>query len=448
MGSIILKKDILIIGLLINLLFMIGYFLLNRDEILVILAISSSLIVTFLTNNLNFNENVNYILDYLITLMLVKNIIYFISGKIKFRKIYIFFIVFLVFSVVSAIYNKINIMIFMKALYSDYIRYGILMLSIINFNLSDNVVKKYIKFLWMFLLIQVPIVIFQDLYGRTHWYPKLPGDIRQDYISGLIGGRGTAELGAIICMALGCIFVLYQNKKISLKYFIIHVILLIYILIIAEIKFAFILLIMVFIIISIVKPKLRNFVIILFSTVMILVGINILQKVYPDFAGFFQKNNITVYLESNYGGSNLSRLTAFNTANKEISKTSENKLIGFGAGTGTIKETNSKDFNEFQKYNIYDFKMFTCSQYLAENGWIGFLCIYGIFLYEIFISYSLMKKEKNQFEIILGTCGIYLGSIIIMITVYSLSMTKINFAVIAWSVIGLICRYYYKTSDC
>lgn len=91
--------------------------------------------------------------------------------------------------------------------------------------------------------------------------------------------------------------------------------------------------------------------------------------------------------------------------------------------------------------------MFTCSQYLIENGWIGFLCIYGILIYGIYMSHYLMKRGKTEFEKILGMCGIHSGIIIIMITAYLMSMVKINFAVIAWSLIGLIARYYYKTKS-
>ncbi len=423
-----------------------SYILIKNDNYILICILVSSLTLTFLIENIGVSGYVRYLLDYFLIIALCKNIYYFAKGKAKFVRIYIFIIIFGIFTAISAIVNKSSVSRYLYSFYSDYFRYFIVFASVVNFKLKKNFVETYMKKLYLVLLMQVPIVIVQYFYYEKHWVSKGVGDVKQDYISGILGGRGTAEIGMIACLAVSFMYVLYQRKKIKFSTFIMIIIDMILILSIGEIKFCLAFLVLMLFIITILRLNIKGIFISLLVLLMCYFGMNQLQKLY-GWEDILSKESIMENLDYNYAGSNLSRMSAFGIANEQIKETGANMLFGRGIGNVKVKGTIIGKRTEFQSNNIYEFKQFTISQYLAENGWLGFISLSLIFIYLIYESVKLMKKGNTEQEKIIGNCGIPLIIIILISTFYSTCMTKISFAILSWFLMGMLERTYLQYKE-
>lgn len=423
-----------------------SYILIKNDDYILISILASSLTLTFLIENVGVSGYIRYLLDYFLIIALCKNIYYFAKGKAKFLKIYIIMIIFGIFTAISAIVNKSSVFRYLYSFYSDYFRYFIVFMSVANFKLKKNFVETYMKKLYLILLMQVPIVIIQYFYYEKYWVSKGEGDIKQDYISGILGGRGTAEIGMIACLAVSFVYVLYQRKKIKLSTFIITTIGMILILSIGEIKFCLILLVLMLFIMIILRLNIKGIITLLLVLLMCYFGMNELQRLY-GWEDILTKEAIEENLDYNYAGSNLSRMSAFRIANEQIKETGANMLFGRGIGNVKVKGTIIGKRTEFQSNNIYEFKQFTISQYLAENGWLGFISLILIFIYLIYVSFELMRRVNTEQEKIIGNCGIPLIIIILISTFYSTCMTKISFAILAWFLMGILERTYLQYKE-
>lgn len=386
--------------------------------------------LTYLIENMGMPPVLRYIQDYFIFIMAIKIIMYFINNKSKLYGIYYFIFLFILFSIISCILNPRDIIQFFKTIYFDYLRYFIIAIFIIKVYLPEEKIIKFIKTLWYALLCQIPLVIFQYFWSLNHWVPKSEGDIRQDYLSGIIGGRGTTELGLLVTIALTALFILYLNNKVKLYYFIVSAILLITISILAEVKFILILLPVVFLMVVLKKFTFKSLTV--FSLIILMLGIGVteLQEIYPEFNNFFTISKMEKYSNDEYALSGVGRTDSFIVANEFITDKYPNTLFGYGAG------------NADRISKGYKFSAFNVSQFMSESGYLGVICIYGLFIYMIYVSAWLMKHGGNKFEKMLGQFGVISMIIIIIATFYNRSMVKINFAVFSWMLIGLIYKYY------
>lgn len=434
---VLFKINFVIVFLLIDLAVLVGVFLLKNDFILISLTIISSIINIYVTENLGLPDSSKLIVDYLIFLISIKLFTYFITKKIKFRFIYIPIFIFTFLSFVSFILNSENLITFLIAIYRNYLRYFIILISVINFDLPRRKIIKFIRLLGIILFLQVPMVIFQDYWSENHWIAKLPGDIRQDYLAGIMGGRGSAQLGGYILLAFAIFFILYKNKKIKFIYLIISYILFSTMLIIGEIKFVFIVVPILLLFLALKKLKLKYIIIVVITTIILVIGINELGKIYPWFNNFLNIDSIVETINFKYAGSGLSRGDSFIVATKTISKNIANILLGCGADNNILIDSYAVE--------NYKFTMFTISQYIVEVGYLGLATIFSIYTFVIKCSKYLGVYSNNDFDKILGQTGLSLILILILLLFYSSNLVTTNFAIFAWAYMGLIIREYYLT---
>lgn len=407
------------------------------DSLLLILTIISSLTVFYLDRNLNFPSIIKIFVDIFSIIILVKIIYYYFQKKIKLNVPAYLCLVFLFISIIGFILNKYSIIQFAIVFEFDYFRFLVVYLGVVYLDIKKEDIWNVIKYLNIFLLIQVPIVIFQYIRFKPHW--KWEYGIMQDYLSGLLGGKSTGELGAYICIAIISYYVLYRYGKISLKFFIMYTVALLFVVIIAEIKFVLIILPILLAITYVKGTGKKQIFTILIGICVLLIGMNFTGKLYPEFKDLLKIENMKVYLDSNYAESNLSRLNSVSTANKVISKKNTTRIFGVGIGNTDQDGINA---SEFASNNIYLFKMFTWSYILAETGYIGtfiILMIYGVNIY-----YCIrIIRSKNEFNEIIGTIGITTIILFIILNFYCMAMLKINFAILAWMGLGGISRLYF-----
>ena len=172
-------------------------------------------------------------------------------------------------------------------------------------------------------------------------------------------------------------------------------------------------------------------------------GMSQLGKLYSTFNGFLlNKEFVSEYVDINYAGSNLSRTTSLKIANEQLQESGAHFIFGRGIGNAKVKGTIIGEKNEFLANNIYEFKMFSISQFLVENGWLGFIMFFSIWFYLFYISIKLMINGIDENQRIIGNCGIPLILTVIASTFYLMCMVKISFSVIAWFLMGILYRTY------
>lgn len=425
-----INYQLFLLGIIADIVVIIAIYLFYNDYYNLILTLIASFTLTYLIENFKMPHSISYIQDYFILIMVSKLIVCFIKRKITMKKIYIPIAIFLVSTVASFLINGGSITSFLSEWFKDYIRYLVIFLALINLDFPENKLIKIMKGLWYLLLLQVPIVFIQDIWSLKHFEVVNPGDIRQDYISGMLGGRGTVELGMLLTIGISTLFVLYLKKRVSLRYFISIFSLFIAVVCISEIKFAFFLIALTFLIIFLINFNLKSAVTLLIAGIIIVVGMQELVKLYPNFKNFLSKEYITSYLKEPYAASGIARSNSFIVANEIITKEFSTTILGYGAGKADkISPT-------------YKFSAFNISQYIVELGYLGIISFYGIFMGMSLISILLIRNGKREFEKILGTIGLIIQVIIVMSTFYNRPMVNITFSIFAWMTNGLIYRYY------
>ena len=113
-----------------------------------------------------------------------------------------------------------------------------------------------------------------------------------------------------------------------------------------------------------------------------------------------------------------------------------------GRGIGNSIATSYKP-SSYAKSNMYYYKMFYWSYIIVESGFLGSLLM--IFIYCVFLYYSfLLRRSIDSFHNLIGMIGWPFIALIVFMNYYSMAMVKINFAVIAWVIMGLIAKYYLE----
>ncbi len=431
------NKNILILMLVLILGIFISLQLLKYDKCLISFTIFLSLILIFFEENLFLGKGITLILDYLITLIAIKLFYLFINRKIKNNLVNSIMIIFVVLSLIGYLSNTPNFYNYIKVLYFDYIRFFIVCLAMVYFSFDYKYLIKLFKYLDIFIILQIPIILFQLKKLEENY---TGGYVIQDYASGLLGGKSTAELGGIIIILFVISLVLFLNKELSQKKFLINSLLLVAISVLSEIKFVLVMIPLMIFIVLIRKINLKTILSFIISLILVFESMNIIATVNPGFENFFNKDNITSYINHSYGGSGISRGNSMSIANEYVYNDISKILIGNGIGSSTDSFNQT---SEFGRNNIYYFRMFYWPYLFVENGYLGFLLILSIYIIIIFYSFKLTKYGKRE-ERYIGQIGIPLSILLVFMNYYAMSMVKINFAIISWCVIGIILRYYYK----
>lgn len=414
----------------------VAIYLFKHNKILITLTIFLSLILLYFTENLKFPNSIQFILDYLILIMMMK--ILFIKRK---KNIISYIVLAFFFITISAMFaNEYNVVNYLKTLYFDYFRYFIICIYIINVKFEKTFIIKIMKWLGIFLIIQIPIIIIQ-LINESKVYKG--GYVIQDYASGLLGGKSTAELGGLLCITFILITVIYLYKKISNKVIILFMAAVVLIAILSEIKFVFLILpILVFVILT-QKVNIKVIVICILSIFSIFLGINAISTINPDFENFLDKESIKSYINHSYGGSGLSRGNAMSIALDDIDNDIYTLLVGRGIGNSVASSYSSSNY---AKNNPYYYRMFYWPYIVVEGGILGLLLIGSIYVIIMYYSIILMRSNSIFYNIV-GRVGWPIIVLLVFMNYYSMAMLKINFSVIAWIIIGLISKYYLEMKE-
>jgi len=406
-------------------------FIIHSDFLIVISVLLFGFMREFFIYNLRMPRMTSYILDLLIMILLFKIIIR-VKNKKNLNKVsLVFFVGFTIIAIFSFITTNSSLNGLKSSFYSDYLRYFIIYISIISLNITDKQVKSIINIFIIFIFLQVPAVLWQIdnvVVRETSKY------VIEDYYSGLLGGKATAELGLLITIVIAYYYGLVVTKQKSIIKFLGIVLILLIPVFISEIKVIMVLMPLVIILISLFQ--LKNLKGIIAMSVIILIsifGMRYLMIMYPKFGELFGNlDNVIAIGTHNYAGSGLSRLDGIPIAISNIRGSLYSLIFGNGPGYGVMS------------YNgLYQFRIFYFPYLISEYGISGFLILISFYIYHLILSLRLMYSSSKEQKVI-GIMGVALVFVVIFSGIYSMGMVKSNFAVPVWILLGIISKVWYE----
>lgn len=409
--------------------------ILNYEWIIYLFIIFLSLLNYYFTFNLNITSKFGLLLDYFILLMFAKTIYKIIKYKLNFKTCPI--ILLALFSVIGILSLCVSDNIIgIKNFYCDYLRYFMIYISVLYSNVKKKEFNIILRITSIFIVFQAFIVLYQ-----SNHMVVIPGTsgvsssgfVLQDFFSGLLGFKSTSELGFLIILNLIYIVYLYFNKKTSIIWVISAFVLSLLTVIFNETKIVFVLLPTILIILNIKRIRLKSILISIVALILFISSYKYVTELYPEQKSMLSsKEKLIEYIDMNYAGSGISRMNGVFVATNEIGTNFYSEIVGMGPGSSS-KNINGK----------YDFSIFYFPNTIYDYGLGGFLLLIIFFILHLKYSNRLIKT-KQSFNVILGEVGVALFIIIIFSGIYSRSMLKCNFAIIAWVIEAIIAKKYFK----
>lgn len=365
-----------------------AFFLLwNKPIILIYLEIIFCLVNKVFITQIGFPEFFKYIAELICLYLLVWAFIIHYKKKIKTYALLPFIvIVMLIFvSVISYVVHNYSLGLYLEGMLKIY-RFAAFFYICIIF-LDQKEVKRILNLLIVFLFLNV-------ISSSTQYFIQ---GIRWDYNGGLFGIQvgGNAEMNVFLVITSIIAAVLGINKKINI--FLSAAIIGggIYIALLSELKIYYVELIVILILVAILsKPSVRSIFFLSGGILVIFTAINLLGKLYPLFADFFDIQTMINYaMKDEYGGTtgNLNRLTALPYVLDNLLVTPVDKVLGIGMGNADVGTA------LHIKYSYLKYDWYFNSYYIFENGLLGFV-LYCFFFLSTSISgfYFAHRDPSNR----------------------------------------------------
>lgn len=389
--SIIFKKNLIVITEFLMITGIFIWYVYKDEKRLVYFSIWGILISNFLSNFVEVLSYIPYGIFFILTIKLFeKKFIYKQNLKsdkfINFMTLIIFLI-----NILAIVYNgyKINLILF---LFYSLKKFGYIILYnfFINASIDNEEIIKNIKFLFIYLILQFPIIIIQFFTG-----------IEADNITGLFGNSATGiVLQYLVYMEI--IVIVYGKKIFYFKNT--DLILLIIGLgysAIAEIKIGFIIIPIVFIFTLILERKFLKLII-----TLIIISISIVYiysafiKIYPEHDFINNKSFTSNYIKGAYGSQAINR-SGFIPLLKQTVLDDKEKLF-FGTGFGTVNPSSIEILrgDVAKEYDYMNIHFFTLPYLIVENGIIGTILWMMIYIYIIVLNLNFYIKSKDNKSIV------------------------------------------------
>lgn len=256
--------------------------------------------------------------------------------------------------------------------------------------LEKEDIAKIFKILYVYLFINVILSTYQ------YFIQKLG----QDYIGGSFGTlKGcNAYMNIYLVILFAYYFVMFQNKKASLRKFLLVLVMSLYIAAISELKI-FYLEIIVIIILSFIlaKPNKRTIILVILSLIGVYIAINLLYMIYPGFKDFFTLDGMLNY--SNGGGysneDNINRTTALGSITDLFLDSPSKVLFGIGMGSAEVSQFSAFNSDFYIRYQYLAYDWFSHAFMLLENGYVGFI-LYTLFFIAIFLGTVKINRRTHN----------------------------------------------------
>lgn len=354
----------------------------TASEWLVAFVFFLPFVQAFLAELIGLPDAIKFLADVALVFLLIK--IFMISGDVQIGKPFHPFLVligiFLSYVTLLYFFNFESIFYFLWG-FRNYFRFYLAFVAYVIFLKWDDV-QKWLKILdWVYVL-NFFVVVVQFLMG-----------FRQDFLGGIFGVQKGCNGGLLIFLTIivtKSILEFMRNEGSTLKCVLFSFMGLL-ISALAELKFFFILFIVIAIMAAIMtKNSVKKTLFFVFGAVMIIIFSTILATMYDEFAGFLSIGNLwDAILNPNYATKeDIGRFTAIPIISDRFLPGFFDRLFGMGLGNADTSSLTVFNTPFFEANSSLHYAIFSYSFLYLETG------ILGLILYSIFFIISLVVALK------------------------------------------------------
>lgn len=360
--------------------------LLARD--LIKLQILYNCVIKFLIGHFHVPSAANYLTD-AITLALFLLMLSESNAKIKKNPQMLFFLGFFAVTIVSYAINMYSPMLYIWGARNIF-RFYIFFFACVHYMDCDACLEIFgilKKIFWInFVLICI-----------QKWVLHYIGDGCSGLYS--LGNRsgGNGSINILMCLVVAYVMSEYMTKKISLQNLLMYIVATVAIAAFIELKFYFIELAILFAIFAFAQHlSIKTFVIVIGAFGVLMVGTNILEKMYPSFAGIFTVDAV-VQNSLIYGTQDsIGRLSGMGTVLQNYLLTIPQKLFGIGLGNADYSLNISILTSEFyRQHGANGYTFFSSAWMLLELGIVGMFFYLAPIFYALFLSWKF-RTDRTQ----------------------------------------------------
>lgn len=356
---------------------------------LIYIQILYNCFIKFAIGHLHIPSIANYLTDVftLVILILMLDIYHFSLKKSRYNALIFLFIG---STIIGFIINGYSLILYLWGARNIF-RFFIFFLGCIAFFNDDDVIKLF-DILEKICWINIVMALFE------RYVMHYIGDASSGFysIGNMSGGNGSINI-------LFCVVIAYQlsrllNNEIKIKKIVVTICGIIIVSASIELKYFFVELIAIIIIfIAIQKPTIKNLAISISIIFIIMVGMDYLVRLYPEWADIFSIESMIANGQYYGAQEKIGRLNGVSFMLDNFLNTSMQKIFGLGLGNADYSSSFSSLTSDFYINHTYlSYEYFQSAWMTLENGILG-LGIYLIWLIEPFRYAWKFKKEKSVF---------------------------------------------------
>ena len=303
------------------------------------------------------------------------------------RTIWLSISVLALYSLISAIVNQVPILLMVYAFRNTFRFYFFFLMVYLYWDQED--VKRFFNLLLIIQLINVPLTIYQYLFITKNG----------DNIGGIFGtGKGVNGSSNLFFLILVIYYSLaYFHKKAKFLQFLATISSTVVLAVIAEIKYFFIEILVIAIVIVLLNLRSKRSAIILVTMVAGLgAGFLILQRMIPGaFYTLIKIDNLVKYMTMTEGGYYIGRAGAFGRIN-DLFFGHDIRRILFGLGFGSCEESSFAFLtSDFARVNGHlNYRYFSHALTYLETGLVG--VVFYLFTFLAMVIDKLRERDENN----------------------------------------------------
>ena len=380
-------------------------------------------------------------------------LLYIILASAKFKKIpfeapYLLVYLFAGLTLFGIIINNVDVSVAIAGV-RNHLKFLPFFLLPFYYDLSDDFMEKFVKFILFFSFLQCPVAVLQRLLYETR-----SGDV----VGGTLGANTSGTLSLFCAFVIVFWTAYYFKYRLKTGNYLLGLFLLFLPMGITETKISLFLIPLIFF--SIVffipeaKTKIRYFVFVLVSIGLILIAY---KSIYNYFYASSQQRGIETYITNpektiDYiyhkkfrESGTLNRIPQILFAFDNINNDLKHLLFGVGAGNASGSFFHRSVGSYYITYKRFEIDNIFIANMLWEYGILGTLLYFSMSIFIFFKIYSLRIMERTNGTIAIGFLGM---SVVLLLSTVYLNTTRVNIYIyLYWFLAGYLMNlYYFKTS--
>lgn len=325
----------------------------------------------------------------------------------------LFFIFFLLYTFVVYLFNFQSPFYYLWGVRNNFRFYILFVLFAVFFN--EDEVQKCFKILDFLFWINMFVTLFQFFALNLH----------QDYLGGIFGaskGCNGYSIVFLIIITTKSLISFMNGVESGVKCFVkVGVALLIAAM--AELKFFFIIFIVILILSSVLTEfSWRKFLLVFGSSLLIMLTAALLVTIFESFENFLSLENIwRVATQKNYASNNdMNRFSAVPTISERFLTSWVSRLFGMGLGNCDTSAVALFNTPFYDNYVDLHYSVFSVSFLFLETGYVGLITYFAFFV--MCLIYSIKSLRKKTGNIFFNQMAIVIAIICFTLTFYNSSL--------------------------